>query len=380
MNDYPLPQNTREVLTAAGVKPQNIGLFLDRFIDWDMRWGFDDKLKDGGKKGAFKDVIAVARSFAASHADLTDSLVNRQRATLDALRAKGLEVWSDTLETDWRLTAGLGTPGVLETGMTTHRVYGVPYIPGSALKGMTKVWARSEGGADKVALRAVFGSDDAHDAEAGSVVFFDALPAEPPTLKMDVMNPHYGDYYQKKVDDHGQPIPPAEWLTPVPVYFLTVEKTSFLFALAVRRHEANSVLDTARQWLLDALENMGAGGKTTAGYGYFSKSKPQIQPAASPTGPVATQTVTSVSPSQPPVSSGPPKGLTWKKGRISKDRKRVLPEGVTDPTQSHTFRQEHVLGPKGWTYGAKDTVEFALERMPEGKSRVWVKKLYYPVP
>lgn len=37
-----------------------------------------------------------------------------------------------------RLIVGLGAESVLETGITLNKVYGVPVIPGSALKGLTR--------------------------------------------------------------------------------------------------------------------------------------------------------------------------------------------------------------------------------------------------
>lgn len=38
-----------------------------------------------------------------------------------------------------RMAVGLGDESVLETSVTLHRTYGVPYIPGSALKGLKAV-------------------------------------------------------------------------------------------------------------------------------------------------------------------------------------------------------------------------------------------------
>src|SRR4051812_25489068 len=35
-----------------------------------------------------------------------------------------------------RMVVGLGAESVLETAISLHRIYGVPYIPGSALKGL----------------------------------------------------------------------------------------------------------------------------------------------------------------------------------------------------------------------------------------------------
>src|SRR5207302_10163433 len=41
-----------------------------------------------------------------------------------------------------RMIIGLGDESVLETAITLHRTYGVPYIPGSALKGLAAAYVR----------------------------------------------------------------------------------------------------------------------------------------------------------------------------------------------------------------------------------------------
>jgi CRISPR-associated protein Cmr6 len=102
------------------------------------------------------------------------------------------------------------------------------------------------------------------DAEAGQVIFFDAIPANSASLKLelDVMNPHYGPYYQGAQ-------PPADYHNPVPVFFLTIGLGSeFLFAVASQ----NADLATkAKEWLKKALEEMGVGAKTVAGYGLWKE-------------------------------------------------------------------------------------------------------------
>ena len=39
---------------------------------------------------------------------------------------------------DWRLIVGLGNESVYDTSMTLHHVYGIPYIPASAVKGVVR--------------------------------------------------------------------------------------------------------------------------------------------------------------------------------------------------------------------------------------------------
>ena len=46
------------------------------------------------------------------------------------------------LKLNWRLIVGLGNESVYETGMTFHPIYGIPYIPGSSLKGVLRSFFR----------------------------------------------------------------------------------------------------------------------------------------------------------------------------------------------------------------------------------------------
>jgi len=43
-----------------------------------------------------------------------------------------------SLTLSWRLVVGLGAASVYETSMTLHHIYGIPYLPGSAIKGVTR--------------------------------------------------------------------------------------------------------------------------------------------------------------------------------------------------------------------------------------------------
>ena len=73
------------------------------------------------------------------------------------------------------------------------------------------------------------------------------------------MNPHYPKYYSGEQ-------PPADWQTPVPIYFLTVEKTKFNFYLASRD---KNLLNNAEKYLKEALKSYGIGAKKSLGYGIF---------------------------------------------------------------------------------------------------------------
>jgi CRISPR-associated protein Cmr6 len=116
-------------------------------------------------------------------------------------------------------------------------------------------------------FRAVFGCL----GQAGSAIFFDAIPVRVPQLVADVMNVHYPDYYR---DENGK-TPPSDDQNPNPVSFLAVAAgAAFRFAVGARRQSNLDDLTCARRartWLEQALCEVGAGAKTSAGYGYWEE-------------------------------------------------------------------------------------------------------------
>ncbi len=196
------------------------------------------------------------------------------------------------------LLVGSGNASGCDVGLHLHHTWGVPVVPGSAVKGMlshyldavygpdpehdevppasaehpTPERARFRRGSRKLAIppgdwqRILFGSADFKEASAsaGHVVFHDMLPVPPDDstsrsamLARDVLTPHHGDYYQKNsaANDYEDP-------TPVP--FLSVPPQSrYLLAVGGQRAWA----EFAIQQLAAAVSEWGLGGKTAAGYG-----------------------------------------------------------------------------------------------------------------
>jgi CRISPR-associated protein Cmr6 len=261
MSELPLPPDTRGFHEKHRSRCHNLGLLMDRYIPWRPGWNFEEKDK---YKWLEEDLKSKVRHLN----ELARANYGRWRWVVEAAGAKEDETWFTSV-TDWRMAVGLGGGHVLETTMTLHRTYGFPIIPGSALKGMTRAWVELEVEPDDDLVVAVFGTPPGETPmKAGQVIFFDAVPTQVPKLELDVMNPHYGDYYAEK-KDRGRPIPPADYLSPVPVYFLTVAGgCEFAFAVAPRSGN-KGLAETAAGWLKEALREMGVGAKTVAGYGYF---------------------------------------------------------------------------------------------------------------
>jgi CRISPR-associated protein Cmr6 len=268
LTPFPLPKETAQFVqrhrSDSGV--QNLGLWLDRFAIW-RDW--DDK---GRASSLEPDPSAKRRK---------NAILKEQNGLLrwqgDQELLKGIaQRWSQMLMTyphrdafiakpTWRFVVGLGGASVLETGMTLHHLYGIPIIPGSALKGLARAYAETAEGKtpNDPTVVAVFGKPPrSTPLESGEIIFFDAIPVSPLRFKLDVMTSHFQKYYQGNE-------PPADWQDPNPIYFLTVQNTKFLFAVAARRKESKDYVSTAMNWLKKGLEELGIGAKTAAGYGYF---------------------------------------------------------------------------------------------------------------
>jgi len=204
-------------------------------------------------------------------ASLTQSAYARWHTMMSAMQVTRFDA---TL--DWRMVIGLGGETILETDITLHHLYGIPIIPGSALKGLTRAYVTGEIDEhkskriedDDETVNRIFGTQKG----AGTVLFFDAMPSHgTANFVLDIMNPHYPGYYSSLQSNNI--IAPTNDQQPNPVVFLTVEKTKFTFALAARNPndtEHKDDLDKAKKWLQEALQKYGVGGKTSAGYGYFS--------------------------------------------------------------------------------------------------------------
>jgi hypothetical protein len=117
------------VSRLAGVAPASgqthAGVWLDRELDA----GTDDKQ-------AKRKLIATVEKLGGAVSGYDAFFLRWRKALLALRRADGSGVTKElTLKTKDRLAVGLGGESVLETSITLHRTYGVPFVPGSAIKG-----------------------------------------------------------------------------------------------------------------------------------------------------------------------------------------------------------------------------------------------------
>lgn len=179
-----------------------------------------------------------------------------------------------------KLIVGLGGHSVFETDIKVHHTYGVPYIPGSAVKGCLRNYIISEyfDSNEKDAEKdfnfiRIFGGEYKKQAYKGNVIFLDAFPVcnnqDKINVVKDIMTPHY-DYANNNYRDDA---------TITPISFLVVKNLKFRFPIKFRinthinEENDKTNLKYTREFLeeklIEMLENHGIGAKTSVGYGFF---------------------------------------------------------------------------------------------------------------
>lgn len=202
---------------------------------------------------------------------------------------------------------------VTEGSVLLHHTYGVPYLPGSGLKGVLRHRLErdhpAEKGREKTGLaHELLGRQDSKLGDLASVVdLLDALwvPERPPALSpewsplaLDVVTPHHPEYYTVPA---GGRRPPTDYDEPTPVHRLTVAPGArFLLVLeAADQVGAREWLDElVNTYLLPALEEDGFGAWTSVGYGRLgavggsgrSRAAPRTDSTSSPREPAAKPT------------------------------------------------------------------------------------------
>lgn len=242
--------------------------------------------------------LAQAANRSASHflADISQSYSGRV-VTFEATLAA-------------RLMVNLAGGVVENAGIALDRCLGLPFIPGSAVKGITRaqaLWEIKQANPEdlprllKLAMLLFgFGANDikgngdfawaggAQVAAAivreinatefkGCACFLPANPTTPPELVVDMVNPHYPEYYR------GRRLRATDDESPIPNYFPAVkEGSTFGFAVLLNRTmpdglgvTANELLQQVRLWIEHAVTQKGAGAKTAAGYGWFELGRGQ---------------------------------------------------------------------------------------------------------
>lgn len=260
----------RRALDGVRRQPStHIGLWLDRYLDEQN----EQQTESDEGKGAKADHIRGVQGMPVP-AGYTAAL-KRRREDLARLVDDGSALVIEA-KAEGRIAIGLGEKGVLENGLRLEYTWGVPLLPGSALKGVcrraagtlieSKEWEETEVSRGD-SHKALFGftNPDGKQANIGKVDFLDAwwVPDGKQStipVHLDTMTVHHQKYYQ------GQE-PPTDTDDPIPVPFATVSGT-FLIALVLNRPtDPAEWLDAAAKLLQIGLTELGVGAKTNSGYG-----------------------------------------------------------------------------------------------------------------
>jgi CRISPR-associated protein Cmr6 len=258
----------RDRIATLAIRPNknsHTGLWLDRMLNKQV--SKEEKLPKNTEHPYTTHIQTTCSIL--ENSDYETFFTNRW---LPALPQKNLRV----AKAIGRLVVGLGSESAWENNITLHRTYGVPYIPGSALKGLAAAYAhkylqddqwRKPGTTAEImsekyaaAHKVMFGDTTTE----GYITFFDALYVpgsghNGKALWPDVITVHHPNYYQKTGTEQTAP---ADWDDPTPIPFVSATG-QYLIALAGDSNWVKTTLDI----LALALADMGVGAKTSSGYG-----------------------------------------------------------------------------------------------------------------
>jgi CRISPR-associated protein Cmr6 len=291
---------------------------------------FKDEPISGDSKKLFLDKIVRYQVLYGKIKKFSDLFKKRVDIQKENLKNQQYEIILDDcqLKTASRLVVGLGAGHVLETSLTLHHIFGIPYIPASALKGVVRMvsfWEiagklnkKSDNEIEELQKqlyddKEISNNDDKEILKhkllfgtqnfKGLLVFLDAYPEiqnNQQIFELDVMTPHYQGYYTKNQV-------PGDWENPNPIVFLTVKKgITFCFNVLFDKYRAEEILrddefpkkakeiikewidnlsklsvgaeetlrddefpKNVKKWLEAALTKFGIGAKTRLGYGIF---------------------------------------------------------------------------------------------------------------
>ncbi|GIU76982.1 MAG: hypothetical protein KatS3mg005_0220 [Bryobacteraceae bacterium] len=301
-------EKAKSLREELGRNYENLPLVTDRLIQAGRIPALWTK-NDHGSRQAWSRVCSLTRE----DKERMQALDRRMRALARPIPAA--QLWICEAEAISPFTTGLGNEHPQENGFSFLNPYGLPYLPGSGVKGVVREAARqlSEGqwedsrGWDKepagsftvrvdgeekeiglTALDVLFGRETPEGESEhfrGVLSFWDVIPQIPgDQLRVEVMTPHQSHYYQQKKErKSGDSTSPHDSGQPNPILFLTVPpgaKFQFIVTCDVPRLKRIAPgLAEGDRWkkLLDgafghAFDWLGFGAKTAVGYGAMRRA------------------------------------------------------------------------------------------------------------
>lgn len=264
MPNLPLFNEIRQPGAVQLQRDSHAGLWFERFYDgYDANWETDQARTR--QQQWLNELVHSSRGDA-------DLMTQQAQALQRRVSALGGECRD--IKAQGHFVTGMGLSHPLENGMAWHPTLGAPYLNGAAVKGLLRAFFEQWTEMPLEQIRQWFGYDGDKKKLTGDFIFFDALPLQPVKLEVDVMTPHYGDWYAQggsitgTAGDNVSKLP-ADWHNPIPISFLVTKDIKLRFALAPRKPDKvdSEALHTLLEGLVYALEWLGAGAKTAAGYG-----------------------------------------------------------------------------------------------------------------
>lgn len=255
----PRPSNDIPTLAAAD-PPHHVGLWLDRGLPWPPTGGEDkEKLRRHALLDAAVAALAPDRPARRTYAHciarhITCPPANDHRRVVALTTASRL------------LLHTASNASVTEGSVLLHHTYGVPYLPGSALKGLLRRSLRHASEDLRSFWLGQGGATDREDDQAALVDIHDALwwpeAGHPSPLAVDIVNPHHSQYYTKGDS------PPRESDDPVPTHRLSLAPgVRFRAVLEFAPGLAPEHIDSFSRYFCDATNTTPIGAWSTSGYG-----------------------------------------------------------------------------------------------------------------
>lgn len=287
MNKNKNPDNKNTVKTIFYIpnatkldlqKCDNLKLIFDKYIEFETETKDPKNIIQKAKSKVFEKALNFSK-------ESCQEMIKMANKTQESITSEKIQ-----LTTKSRLVVGLGTSSILEVSMKLHHIYGIPYIPSSAVKGILRAYnilkvsgkdlqkykdvekkldslnvleaekdQKNSSEEDKKILKLakLFGNQN----YKGELIILDAYPDTCPKLEKDITNVHYPEYYREAK-------PPSENQSPNPVVFLTIKSgTKFNFYFKNTNIYKQLTGEDIKKDLIEATKYLGLGAKSSVGYG-----------------------------------------------------------------------------------------------------------------
>lgn len=223
---------------------------------------------------------------------VSEHISTRTKALAQLCLSRSYAVFTYCGDINYGVIHGLGGAHVRESGLTIHPVYGCPYIPASSVKGLVRRWFieaflrgeehllsdpihdKPESENDRAAAvgQLVFGSKH----RRGAAQFYDVFLFKNARLVPDMNNQLFPDYYrgsQDAGDDQQAKLSGYYHVTARNIEFTFSLNLSFMSDLYLGKLDEKLIGQLLGNWLGKALNELGIGSKTAAGFGRVTNFK-----------------------------------------------------------------------------------------------------------